>query len=278
MGKPIFPSIYSEKDTTPMKKSISLLALLLLLISSSVSAQCVPDTLTYPNAGYYPLPPGPLPGALVTVPYSQVITINTPLDTTVDLSNLIGFPFPPITATVVQQDLGVVNGLPIGFFGTPTPFSGIILGGQSGCLDINGTTSTAGQYVCNIPVTITILVPNTVPVIGGTTQNLPLQLAYNLQVSDPNAVHPAMATGFTVSQSLPNPASGTTVIRYSVTGISDMQLEVVDLTGKTLLRLSQKNVSGEHSFRFDVSDWAPGLYLYRLSDGKNKIAKKMIIE
>lgn len=260
-----------------MKKSLTFALLLLTLVAGAAYGQCVPDPgATSP--GFYPLPTAPLPNGAVGVPYSQVITINVPADTTVDLSALIGFPFPPITATVVQQEIGVVNGLPIGYFASPNPLSGVILGGASGCLDVSGTTNTSGQYVFNIPTDLTVTIPQQVPVIGGTNQVIPVPVAYNLEVTGGVAVNPASANGFTASQSLPNPTRGNTVIRYTVTASSDVQLDVIDVAGKVVLHQVQKGVSGANSFRFDASAFAPGLYLYRLNDGTSSIVKKMVVE
>ncbi len=261
-----------------MKKLFAASFLLFAILSGSVWAQCVPDTVTYPNSGFYPLPTNPLPSGTVNTAYTQLITVNVPADTTIDLSAVIGFPFPAITATVTSLTIGVVNGLPIGIFGSPTPGSGIIPGGSSGCIDISGTPTTSGQYAFNIPTDLTIVVPQQVPVIGGSTQTLPAQVPYNLEILGGVGVNPAGAKGFSVGQSLPNPTSGNTVIRYQVTGLSDMQLDVIDVTGKAVVHQIQKGVVGDRNFRFDASELAPGLYLYRLSDGKNSIVKKMVVE
>lgn len=260
-----------------MKKAFYLAFLLLLMVSGTASAQCVPDTLTYPNSGFYPLPTAPLPNGTVGVPYSQLLTINVPADTTLNLSNLIGFPTPPVTVTITSLTIGVVNGLPIGIFGSVNPPSGSIPGGTSGCLDIAGTATTAGQYAFNIPTTLTFVVPGNIPVIGGTTQNLPGQVPYNLEIVAATAVNPAVGN-IGVSQSLPNPTSGVTVIRYNVSSVSDVQLEIVDLKGRVVLRKSQTGVSGDQAFRFDAAEFAPGMYLYRLSDGNHSVVKKMVVE
>jgi hypothetical protein len=261
-----------------MKKILFLAILLCMTFGGTALAQCVPDTVTYPNSGFFPLPSNPLPNGTVGVAYSQLITVNVPADTTINLSAIIGFPFPPVTVSVTSMTIGVVNGLPIGIFGSPNPPGGTILGGQSGCIDISGTPTTSGQYVFNIPTDLAVVVPQQVPVIGGTTQTIPAQVPYNLEIVGGVAVDPAGAKGFSVGQSLPNPTSGNTVIRYQITGLSDMQLDVIDVAGKVVVHQTQKSVVGDRTFRFDASELAPGLYLYRLSDGKNSIVKKMVVE
>lgn len=262
-----------------MKKGLVIAALLMASsLSMQVWAQCVPDTITYPSAGIYPLPSSPLPNGSVGVPYTQVLTVNVPSDTTINLSSIIGFPVPPVTVTIVQQTIGVVNGLPMGIFAANTPPSGIIPGGGHGCIDISGTPTTSGQYVFNIPTDLTFDVPQSVPIIGGTQQTIPGQVPYNLEITGASAVNPATTNGLVVAQSLPNPTSGMTVVRYTVSSICDVQLSVVGIDGKVVFQAVQRNVVGDHSFHFDAKHLAPGLYLYRLSDGQRSVVQKMVVE
>jgi Secretion system C-terminal sorting domain len=259
-----------------MKKIIASTLLLFLIGTATLSAQCVPD----PNATglFFPSPTAPLPPGTVGTPYAEVITVTVPVDTSVDLSGIIGFPFPAITVTINTLTLGVPNGLPIGIYGTNNPGTGIINGGANGCIDISGTPTTSGQYVINIPATLNVTVPMSVPVIGGSAQNLPAQVPYNLQITGGVAVTPGSVNGFSVSQSLPNPTSGVTVIRYAVTAASDVKCEVMSVSGQVVYSAVQKSVSGDQSFSFDAKDLAPGMYLYRISDGQHSIARKMVVQ
>jgi hypothetical protein len=256
-----------------MKKIFAITLLLSVFATGAAWAQCTPN----PNSGslFSPAPTAPLPSGTVGSAYAQVITVNVPADTTIDLGSLIGFPFPPQTVTVNDLTLGVINGLPIGIFGSNNPGSGIILGGARGCIDIAGTPTTSGQYVVNIPTTLSFVVPNSVPVIGGSTQTIPGQVPYNMEIASVVGVTPA--NGFHVSQTQPNPSAGITVIRYSVSAVSDMRLEVMNLAGAMVYTETQTAISGDQSFRFDVSDFAPGMYLYRVTDGKNSVARKMVV-
>lgn len=260
-----------------MKKLLASTLLLCLLGAGSLSAQCTPD----PNATglFYPSPTTPLPSGTVASAYAQLITVTVPVDTSIDLSAVIGFPFPAVIVTINTLTLGVPSGLPIGIFGQTNPGTGIINGGANGCIDLAGTPTTSGQYVINIPTTLNVTVPQSVPVIGGTAQTLPgVPVPYNLQILSNVAVTPGNTDGFSLSQSLPNPTSGATVIRYSVTAPSDMRLEVMSVAGQVVYVAEQKAVSGDQTFRFDASRLAPGMYLYRISDGHHSLARKMVVE
>ncbi len=269
--------LWNLSNIWKMKKLFTVTLLLLLLTCGVVSAQCTPDP-GHTTEFLYPSPTAPLPSGTVGSAYAQVITINVPMDTVIDLTPLIGFPFPAVSVTINSLELGITNGLPIGVFGTNNPGSGIILGGASGCIDIVGTPINAGQYVINIPTTLSVLVPANVPVLGGTSQNIPGQVPYNLEILSNVAVRPGSVLGFTVGQSLPNPTAGTTVIRYAVTAISDMRLEILNVAGARVYAAQQPAAVGDQAFRFDASDFAPGMYLYRLTDGKSSIARKMVVQ
>ncbi|MFN8394852.1 MAG: hypothetical protein U0176_09300 [Bacteroidia bacterium] len=173
-----------------MKRTLFLALLLLAATVQFGWSQCTPD----PNSNgafFYPSPTAPLPSGTVGTPYAQVITINVPADTAIDLGALIGFPFPPVTVTVNQLTLGAVTGLPQGITGTANPGTGVILGGSNGCIDLAGTPTTSGQYAFNIPGTLNVTVPQQVPVIGGTQQNIPAPVPYNMEVVGTSAVPPA---------------------------------------------------------------------------------------
>ncbi len=260
-----------------MKRIFALSLLLLASVGTTAFGQCTPDP-AHTTEFFYPLPTAPLPSGTVSTPYAQVITINVPQDTTIDLGAIIGFPFPTTTVTINSLTLGITNGLPIGIFGSNNPGSGIINGGANGCIDIAGTPTTSGQYVINIPTTLNVQIPITVPVIGGTAQNLPGQIPYNIEILGNVAVTPGGALGFTVGQSLPNPTDGNTVIKYAVTAISDMHLEIRNVAGQLVYTSSQSAVVGDQAFRLDASDFAPGMYLYRITDGKTSIARKMVVQ
>lgn len=84
--------------------------------------------------------------------------------------------------------------------------------------------------------------------------------------------------GFALYQNMPNPASGTTRIRYQLDQSSRVSFEVMDLTGKRVKAQDfGMQVSGEHQFDLNISDLAPGLYTYTLNVGEARATRKMIV-
>jgi hypothetical protein len=81
-----------------------------------------------------------------------------------------------------------------------------------------------------------------------------------------------------LSQNIPNPANGNTIINYQLAAASTVNFEVVDITGKLVYsqNMGMKN-AGNHSINIDASVLAPGAYFYSLTVGNYKTTKKMIV-
>lgn len=258
-----------------MKYSATFLTALLLLISGTVHAQCTPDP-NNTSPGIFPTPVTGVAQGVVGDPYSQVLTLNVPQDTTIDLS--VFFPgLPTATATVNFQTIDTINGLPPGLTFACNPTSCSIIGGNSGCIEISGTPTTTGQYVANVATTVNITVPASIPVIGGTPQDLPVPVAYNIEVTGTNNVDPGLNNGFKVEPISPNPAATRAKIDFYTSTISDVQVEVTSLSGQVIHRQLVRNASGETTVELNVQDYAPGMYFYRLNDGQNKVTRRLVV-
>jgi len=70
---------------------------------------------------------------------------------------------------------------------------------------------------------------------------------------------------YALEQNHPNPFNPTTVVRYQLPAVSQVQLVVFDMLGREVATLvnEEKNV-GVHEVRFDAAGLASGVYLYRL--------------
>ena len=87
-----------------------------------------------------------------------------------------------------------------------------------------------------------------------------------------------LAKNITLYQNIPNPANGSTVIKYDLQKISDINLSIVDVTGRKIFDKSQNAVmAGSHKMLVDVSTFAKGAYFYTLTANGNKVTKRMII-
>ncbi len=100
---------------------------------------------------------------------------------------------------------------------------------------------------------------------------------------DPNAVtsveEVVAGQNFTLFQNMPNPANGTTLIRYELGQNERVSFEVMDITGK---RVQAQDLgmqpAGEHQFNLNIADLAPGMYTYTLNVGGERATRKMIVK
>ncbi len=83
---------------------------------------------------------------------------------------------------------------------------------------------------------------------------------------------------FSLSQNYPNPFNPSTIIKYSVPQNGNIELEVFNILGQRVAELVNKEVkAGNYEVRFDASDLASGIYLYRIKAGDYIQARKMIL-
>jgi len=82
-----------------------------------------------------------------------------------------------------------------------------------------------------------------------------------------------------VSQNFPNPANGKTSVAVTLKDASSVSFEVVNMMGQKVYEIAASNYgSGIHTFSFDASVLADGVYFYTVTAGEEKITKKMIVK
>lgn len=84
--------------------------------------------------------------------------------------------------------------------------------------------------------------------------------------------------GFELNQNYPNPFNPSTNISFNLPVTSDVTLEVFNMQGQKVATLVDgMRGAGEHSVAFDASQFASGVYVYRLVSGSNVQIKKMML-
>jgi hypothetical protein len=72
-------------------------------------------------------------------------------------------------------------------------------------------------------------------------------------------------TAFQLIQNYPNPFNPSTEIKYQVSGISDVRLEVFDVLGRSVATLvNERQIAGAYQVNFNAATLASGTYFYRL--------------
>ena len=93
---------------------------------------------------------------------------------------------------------------------------------------------------------------------------------------------PEIASGIRLEQNFPNPFNPSTVIGFQV-GTQDLasvqiRLAVYDVLGREVAVLVNSHMSqGEHQITFDASSLSSGVYLYVLTAGDMRVAKRMTL-
>jgi len=83
--------------------------------------------------------------------------------------------------------------------------------------------------------------------------------------------------GFTLSQNIPNPASGNTIIEYSIPASGEMQFILVNYLGQMMRTKSEQVMAGEHRLELNLSDLPSGLYFYYVEFDGYRIIRKMVV-
>ncbi len=103
----------------------------------------------------------------------------------------------------------------------------------------------------------------------------PLSQMITASVSEPSCELPTM---FGVEQNYPNPFNPSTTIKYELPKSSMVRLSVYDMLGREVAVLVNKREdAGVRQTRFDASNLASGVYLYRLQAGDFLQSRKLII-
>ncbi|PWB74273.1 hypothetical protein C3F09_04150 [candidate division GN15 bacterium] len=84
--------------------------------------------------------------------------------------------------------------------------------------------------------------------------------------------------GFALYQNYPNPFNPSTVISYSLPSRTNVQLDVIDLLGRTVQsRDLGAQDAGEHQLQFNASGLASGVYFYRIQTDFGVQSRKMML-
>ncbi len=260
-------------------------ALFLLLTAGVAQAQVCTPQLIYTSLGIPGVYPNPalqntLASGTPGVAYNETLTIIVPQDTTINLSAIFGIPgFPSVSVSVNYQVVSGITGLPAGVTYACDPANCQVPGNSNGCVKLSGTPTTAGMYSVNMATSYNVTIPAGIPLIGGTPQNVPFPggLTWSMPIGV-TAVKDAQSNSLYIAHNAPNPFHGTTSIRFHAPKASAITFEVTDLSGKQLHAENFRAIVGDNQFTYDASLLAPGIYIYKISNGENAVSSKMVVQ
>ena len=83
---------------------------------------------------------------------------------------------------------------------------------------------------------------------------------------------------YSLSQNYPNPFNPSTTIKFSVPQQSNVVLKVYDILGSEVANLVNETLdAGNYTINFDASQFASGMYVYKLTAGSFTTTKKMML-
>jgi len=82
---------------------------------------------------------------------------------------------------------------------------------------------------------------------------------------------------FSLSQNYPNPFNPTTSIKFDIPKAGNVSFKIYDIAGKEIYSVNEFKSAGQYAFTFDVSNYATGVYFYKLESGTFTETKKMVL-
>jgi hypothetical protein len=86
------------------------------------------------------------------------------------------------------------------------------------------------------------------------------------------------ANGIQLGQNTPNPANGTTVIRYNLATKGNVSFELYDVSGKLVMNMNQgEQVAGAHQIEINAENLQTGVYFYSLNVDGKRVTRRMVV-
>jgi hypothetical protein len=103
-------------------------------------------------------------------------------------------------------------------------------------------------------------------------------LSVGLGVTAVNEAQENSPSGYALRQNFPNPFNPSTTIQFSIVDPQFTTLKVYDLLGREVAMLvNEKKSAGKYVVSFDASDFASGVYIYRIVSGGFVSSRSMVL-
>lgn len=261
-----------------MTRKLFFSALLSLAIFPVAAQVCTPSPLAT-TPGLYPNPAtDSLPDAYVGVPYTAVITVYAPADTTVTTPAIPPiWPGGPATVQIIKQTLTSIDSLPAVFTRACNPSGCVWTGGTKGCIIISGTPTINELGDNDITVNIQTLLAAPIPGVNLPPLNAPIP--YTIRVKQASGIEDMLdANAFRFAPCKPSPASESTVLSFSSPIATELTINVFDLTGATVKTEKFRCTEGISERVLNIDGLSTGLYFVTLNNGINTLKQKLVVK
>lgn len=230
-----------------------------------VTAQCTPNVSCVPANATYGVCPDSATGlkhGTVNVPYTETVSIKVPSTT-----DGFGVPGGTVNDIVIKSVVGLEPNLTY----QCNPNNCTFPGNSTGCALISGTPT----QVWNQPIIVKITAHISV---FGVPSSVDRDLTgYRCIVDGPMGIESLNSAKFDVGQNVPNPFNGKSEIRFHVVNNEQVDFKIYNMLGAVVYTNSFKAEKGTNTLTLDANTFAPGVYIYSLSDAGQTITKRMIV-
>lgn len=247
---------------------------------------CRPDTVRYRDstAGVFPLPydatlspnGGINKPACLGRPYTFQFTVKVS-----DSITFSGFRLPVDSLYLATS--GAVTGMPTGLSYSCNPPSCSFRSRSYGCILLSGTpaqSNNLGDYQLRITGTAVV---SSIPLAQTfPSSNFPGE--YKIRLLAANATECTSATSETLNEEItnlqiaPNPASGKAQILLSSVFEGNINLKIIDITGKIIERRNIEVLQGANNLDLNVENLSNGLYLLQLAKGEKTMIQRFVVQ
>ncbi|MBA3971561.1 MAG: T9SS type A sorting domain-containing protein [Bacteroidetes bacterium] len=259
----------------------------------SAQATCTPDfscLATGAAQGICPDSTMGLPPATISTAYSTTMSIKIP-STTVSGGTTYNLTHLAVTDVLVDM-AGTGTYVPLTTLGidylgngSNTPSGGA--SGPSGvtmtrfcywpapsgaCVVVSGTPNTTGTFPIRIKSQARAIVFGFPAWIAAPDND-----QYSLVVNAAAGISSLNLAKFDVDQNSPNPFSDNTEIHFSSLSNSNVDFKVYNMLGAVIYNNSFKADKGVNTIKLGASTFAPGVYIYSITNGDQTITKRMIV-
>ena len=252
-----------------MKKT--LLTLSLAIVTIFAIAQCTPDS-QFSVPGIYPDSTTGLSSAYVGQAYNEVITIISPLDTTVLYNGI------PLPVTVQTIELTSVTGLPGSFTYDCATSNCVFIGGSTSCAVLssaNPLSSEIGLHQIIMATTTTVDAGILIPITQVDTIDY-----YYIDIVDNTAsvVNQFDNTTFNMKDVYPNPVVNNAKIQFISGTPEAVTFKVYNLLGEEVDSKTIHSQRGVNTINVNTTSYSEGMYLYSINNGSEILTKRMIVK
>jgi Secretion system C-terminal sorting domain len=249
------------------KKLLTVFFLLFIFLNIHKSlSQCVPnpnntnliapDTITNFASG------------TVAIPYTQIVYVHPPIDTTVTVGTLT-IHVNPVDSIVLNN----ISNLPPGLSTACNPSGCSYPGGMSGCMAITGTPTTAGMYQLSIDITAYGKEATTGFAIF---YQFTIQ-SYHININVNSGIQAYSQSNFQLLEFGPDPVQEHLSLKMNSPVLTNADFSVTNILGKNVYSKQMSLKQGVNTIDYNAKNLSPGVYLVSLKHEPFVLTRRFVI-